>query len=172
MIPALRRHLFAAPQVALPRHALRSAALTLGVGALLILVAGGMLQLLGWSDPAMAGLPALRISWREWVGVVIVAPLLETALLGLMLGLLGFTRLGVVGKAVICGLLWGLLHGLVAPVWFLAPAFAFFVFSCAWLVWRPRGLARAYWAAALPHAINNAVAFAMVAAAESIGGFG
>lgn len=167
MIAALRRHLFGPPAVSLPVHALRGGVLVLGVGSVLVALVMGVAHLLGGAAGfGMADGPTFATGWIGWLGVVVLAPLLETLVLALMLGALGFTGLGNAAKAIICGLVWGLLHGMVAPVWFFAPAFAFFVFSCAWLAWRPRGLGMAFLAAMLPHVVNNAVAFGLVLAAD------
>lgn len=170
MIAALRRHLFAPPQVSLVVHGLRGGVLAVVVGMLLLSIILGVAHLLGFEQSlGLDGGPEFAINWIGLLGVVVFAPVVETAVLALMLGALGHARLGVATKAAICGLLWGGLHAIVAPFWFVAPAFGFFVFSCAWLAWRPRGLGKAFMAAMLPHVVNNLLAFSLLVVAERAG---
>lgn len=64
-----------------------------------------------------------------WVGygfmICILAPLMENAIVGPVLKLLGRTGLATIKVCFLSGALWGILHGLLAADWLL-PAGAFF----------------------------------------------
>lgn len=93
----------------------------------------------------------------DWfVGAVIIAPIVETALLLLLLRFLQFLDVPDAWAAAVAGVSWGVLHGLVAPLWFFGPAWAFFVFSWAALFWRRVSWWHAFAAATVPHALINA----------------
>ena len=88
--------------------------------------------------------------------IVVVAPLLETLIMGaLLLGLnrlLG-ARLAVVASA----LLWAIAHSLSAPIWGLVVWWPFLLFSVAFLTWRQAGLLTATAIVTVTHALQNGV---------------
>lgn len=126
-----------------------------------IALAGGMALGLIQSMPES---PAeMEITMGDFLGVVILAPVVETLLLGAILGPLRKTGWPPAAVAMLSALIWGGLHGLLAPFWFFGTVFSFFVFSSVWLTWRARSLRHAFLAAMLPHAINNLAVFLLVA---------
>lgn len=150
-----------------PRRGLVAYALIAG----LVSLAGSML-LAGSADalarafgigPPGDGLPEWSIGWVDLAGLVIFAPLVETLLLTALLWGLSRVIASPVRIAAVSALIWGGLHGAVAPMWFFGTVWAFFVFSYAYLAWRPRSYAHAFLAAALPHAMQNAAAFGLLA---------
>jgi len=134
--------------------------------AFLVSLAGALACVaLGLAVLELAGLPRdgmdqvdAGTGWRAFIAGVLFAPVVETLLLGGMLALMP-GRWSIPSRALLAGLLWGLLHGLVAPIWFIGTWFPFFVFSCCWMTWRRRSFRHAFAAAALPHALHNLVAF-------------
>jgi membrane protease YdiL (CAAX protease family) len=98
---------------------------------------------------------------RSWplISVIFVVPLVETFLLAGVIGVMHRLRRNSLQTAIICGLVFGVLHawsnGLAA---FIAPGWAFFVFAMAYQAWRARSFPHAFWAALIPHSINNALA--------------
>ena len=108
----------------------------------------------------------VEISVLDFVGMVIFAPVVETFLLSGLLAFLSMLNKSILVMATISACIWGVLHGLIAPVLFVGSAFPFFVFSCAYLTWRPRSYWHGFAAAALPHAMQNLLAFLMVWLAE------
>jgi hypothetical protein len=127
-----------------------------------IAVAGAAFGIVALSGIPIDSLEAPETREGAWgfLGAVFFAPIVETLLLVMALALLP-ERWGVVPRAVVAGLAFGGLHGMQAPMWFFGPAFAFFVFSCAYLTWRPLSFRHAFFAAALPHALVNLSALAM-----------
>jgi hypothetical protein len=99
----------------------------------------------------------------EVFGTILVAPILETFLLAFGIRILRRFISNVVVVAATSALAWGALHGIVAPLWFFGTAWSFFVFSCAYLVWRERSFWHAFSAAAFPHSLINLSAMASVA---------
>ncbi len=93
--------------------------------------------------------------------VTVFAPLLETLLMTPPLLLLNrFAGAGpaVVGSAV----LWGIVHGLQAPVWGLVIWWPFLIFSIALLTWRERGIGIAMLMVAAIHGLQNSVPAALL----------
>lgn len=127
-------------------------------------VAIGVASMAGFSPEELEA-PSHRIGWMGFVTVVLLAPVIETFLLAGTLALLP-VRWSLVRRAMSAGLIWGAVHGLAAPIWFFGPAVGFFVFACAYQVWRPVSFRHAFAAAALPHALNNAVALILLASLE------
>jgi membrane protease YdiL (CAAX protease family) len=86
--------------------------------------------------------------------IVVVAPLLETLIMGLVL--LGLRRFLSFGPAIIISaLLWAIAHSLSAPIWGLVVWWPFLVFSAAFLVWRQSGLLTAMAIVTMAHAMQN-----------------
>jgi hypothetical protein len=105
------------------------------------------------------------MGWMHFLGIVALSPIVETAILVVMLRFL--LRLGATPlvAATTAAFMWGGLHGVLYPMWFFGTVWSFFVFSCAALAWRAKSRAHAFWAAALPHALLNGAIFGAVALA-------
>jgi hypothetical protein len=97
-------------------------------------------------------------AWYAVSLIVVGLPLLETALLGIGLRLLGFLGLSPFTKSVISALCWALAHAISAPLQFFGVVWSFFVFSRGYLLWRPKSLRQAIGAAWVPHMMQNALA--------------
>jgi hypothetical protein len=145
--------------VGLPRYAVRAAAIAVLPSILLVAVVAGLFAVLGID---VGRLPETRLDAGGLIGIAVLAPLLETLLLAALLELLGMALRGWVPIAAISAVAWGLLHGLVAPLWFFGTVWGFFVFSAAYIAWRPRSTGRALVAAALPHALINFASFSVM----------
>lgn len=109
------------------------------------------------------GMPEWSIGWIDLAGLVVFAPIVETLLLSALLWALSRVIASPARTAAASALIWGGLHGAVAPMWFFGTVWAFFVFSYAFLAWRPRSYGHAFVAAALPHAMQNGAAFGLLA---------
>lgn len=109
--------------------------------------------------------PDISVGVLHFLGIVVFSPVVETAILLLVLRRVRLAGAGPGLAAAIAGLLWGGLHGLVFPMWFFGTVWSFFVFACAASAWQGKSQAHAFWAAALPHALINGAVFAVVALA-------
>lgn len=98
-------------------------------------------------------------SIEDGFAAIIFAPVVETFLLAVGLRLL--SGLGRTGSCVASALVWGVLHGVFAPIRFFGSVWSFFVFGFGYLLWRQRSRKHAFAAAAVPHAIVNTVGFAI-----------
>ncbi len=87
---------------------------------------------------------------------IVMAPLVETALLALLLRALSGMSANPVFVAVASALLWGALHASFGALWFFGTVWSFYVFSSSYLRWRTTSARHAFVAAALPHALLNA----------------
>ena len=91
--------------------------------------------------------------------VVLIAPVAETLLMAPLLALLmRLWRGRRLEAALSSAAVWAFLHSLSALLWGLCVFWTFFVFSTAWLAWRPRSFAHACLVTAGIHALHNAVA--------------
>lgn len=160
--PALRRSLTMARLFFYrqdDRHFLKQAvynsALSLSGSLVLVTTAYIAARSLG-ADWVTTGVSSLQqINFGTVLGVVVVAPLIETFLVIAGLGILRSTGIGFFASAAVSGVAWGMLHGLLMPIRFLGTCFSFFVFSCAYLAWHRQSFRKAYWAATIPHMLIN-----------------
>lgn len=136
--------------------------------ALLVSVA---LFAIAWAVFSAAGVNVQRLmppgqsgSMIDIIGTVIFAPLVETLMLigGVKLLSSFLTRPGIIATS--SALAWGLFHGMFGLMWFFGTAWSFFVFTCGYLAWRRVSPGHAFAAAALPHALLNALVMVVVVA--------
>ncbi len=108
----------------------------------------------------MPGPPPARRGpfWDEMMGSVVVAPFVETLLLGLILRLLTFFVTNTLRVAAISALTWGILHGIYSLARGLTVLWPFFVDSVCFLEWQKKSLSRAITVTALIHGFHNLVA--------------
>ena len=142
-------------------------ALSILPSLLMVLAASSLLSALGVDVSASAQEVASSLrpdSPSFLIGAVVIFPFIETLLLIGGIKLLGLVVASSRLRSVLSGLTWGVLHGLVAPLWFVGTFWSFFVFSSAYQSWRRVGRWRGVGAAWLPHAIQNGVAMILVGA--------
>lgn len=116
----------------------------------------------GAETPDLGGAPALVVL----VGVALLAPLIESLIMGGVLDLL--LRWMRAWQAVLVSAAgWGVAHSLSTPSWGLVIWWPFLIFSTIFVTWRPRGFWVAVLAAALVHGLQNLLpAIAIVAGLE------
>jgi hypothetical protein len=105
--------------------------------------------------------PPVDIATRSLWIAVLAAPVIETLVLGGVLRLLEFATRRRQVLALVSALAWGGAHAWFHPLWFFGTVWSFYVFSRAWLAWRPVSYKHAFAAAALPHALVNSSALLM-----------
>ena len=160
MLQSIRRFLFE-PSLPLWKYVLLTFPLAL-IGscalfgtALLAAVAAGL--------NVGALLPPDRVaSFSEILATLIFAPITETLILAGLVKLLSVRISRPAAIAASSAALWGLFHGYFGALWFFGTVWSFFVFTCAYLAWRKNSIGHAFVAAALPHALINATAMALV----------
>lgn len=91
------------------------------------------------------------------VGNLVFAPVIETVLLIGLLKLLVRIRLREVVAIVVSAILWGALHGTLAPLRFFGSIWSFAVFGYSYFFWRHRQPDRGFAAASVTHGLVNAV---------------
>jgi len=128
-------------------------------------VLGLSMQLL--SDAAGLNLLAygesIRPTWMLALGAILLAPLVETWLLIGTIRLFSILNLSTQSTSALSAMVWGLLHGTLYPARFAASIWAFLVFGLSYMRWRRHSFKHAFAAAAVPHAIVNAVAVLILA---------
>ncbi len=155
-----RDALLAPPDGRLLQRSLVNSVLSISVSLALVWVVFGVTTLLGVAGAEDDAPEAGSLGIWPFVGIVLLVPVAETLMLAGLLRLLP-QAWGIMPRALVSGLIWGGFHALFDPMWFFAPAFAFFVLSCAYLTWRPASFGHAFTAATLPHALQNLVAFVL-----------
>jgi hypothetical protein len=105
-----------------------------------------------------------QIGVKLFAMLVLVAPMLETLIMGSVLVLL--QRLFGTGPAILLSAAgWGAVHSLQAPAWGLVIWWPFLIFSTAFLVWRARGFWRAWALVSALHALQNLIPASLIAIA-------
>lgn len=92
---------------------------------------------------------------------IIFSPIIETFLL---IGLIHILKAIDKNWKFVCiysGIIFGILHGLSGFLWFFSPCWAFMVFAYCYLYWIKRNSKLSYWAACIPHMLNNAIIIGM-----------
>lgn len=148
------------------RYCLFALALALIPSIILFSVVYGILIIAGIDISAIKP-PGRSATPDQLFGTILFAPIVETLLLALGIRILCRFISGAVGVAMISALIWGLLHGMLAPLWFFGTVWSFFVFSCAYLAWRQRSFWHGFSAAALPHSLINLSAMVAIALDKS-----
>lgn len=157
----LRDVLLAPPDHRLFQRSLLAGAISVCGALASLFLALGVLALAGVVPDELESMDP-GSGWRLFFGAVVIAPVVESLLLGGTLRLMP-ERWSIPARALVAGIGLGLLHGLFAPFWFFATWFPFFVFACGWMTWRQRSFRHALAAAALPHAVQNLLACCIVA---------
>ncbi len=125
--------------------------------AALLVTAGLLLQLAGL-DPTRYSPPAPTFSPWAVIASTTIAPIFETFLLAAAIAILSVFITSKIRVAIVSAVLWGIFHGLFGLLWFFGSAWSFFVLSCAYLAWRGKSFKHAYYAALIPHVLNNTIA--------------
>lgn len=87
--------------------------------------------------------------------MVIISPAVETLMMSFFLFLLSLITKHRIKLAALSAVLWACIHSLLAPAWGLGVIWPFFIFSCAYLAWRPRSFLRALWVTFWIHVFQN-----------------
>ena len=96
------------------------------------------------------------------IGLVIVAPAVETIVMGAVLLVL-LLFLPPATAVLVSATGWAIAHSLITPVWGLVIWWPFLVFSTLFVAWRGRSLALAFLVPACAHALQNLVPAIIVA---------
>ena len=136
------------------RYVARAWAVTL-VPSLVLAILVGLLA-------PQADRPDIRVDGPQMILLItVLAPLVETLLM--IPPLLLLNRFAGAGPAVVgSALLWGVVHGLQAPVWGLVIWWPFLIFSIAMLTWRANGLGIAILLVTAIHGLQNSVPAALL----------
>ncbi len=100
--------------------------------------------------------PDREVTAIETMGLVLVAPMLETALLAVTIRLLQLCLDSQRQVAATAAILWGLLHATFGALWFFGTVWSFFVFAVGYQAFQSRSALAAFLAAAVPHSLVNA----------------
>ena len=155
------------PGVSYRRYVLSRKPLAMLPSLLLAATAYGVANALGVRTEYI-GAPEREVSAVETLGMVVIAPVVETLLLAGLLWFLSLLSRNVVFVAVIAALLWASFHASYGALWFFGTVWSFFVFSCAYFAWRRLSFARAFFAAAVPHSLINLTVMLVLWAFEGV----
>ena len=130
-------------------------------GSILLVLAAHAVFSSAGADVSALQKPPVELQPRNVWMAALAAPLIETAVLGLLLRLLQFASRRRQLLAVLSALSWGGAHAWFHPLWFFGTVWSFYVFSRGWLAWQPVSYKHAFGAAALPHALVTSSALLM-----------
>ena len=119
------------------------------------------------ANMALLDSPEREASMAVFLGSVFFASVVETFLLGGLLGLLGRLSTNKPFIATISGLLWGALHAASGVLLFFGTAWSFFVFSCVFQSWRVVSFKQAFVVALVPHMLINVTVIGILAMARN-----
>lgn len=94
--------------------------------------------------------------------VVLLGPFLETLLMVVIFWIISWFTKNLLATALISALVWALLHGVSFPIQGIINFFSFFVYSIAYLIWRPLSFWRAFGITSAIHIVNNAAIVLLV----------
>jgi len=137
-------------QISMWKYILRTGLISLVPSLVIAMILGLTGVITEETGPEFKG-PALGL----FIGLIIIAPPLETLLMGGGLWILSFITKRPVRLAVISAILWAGMHSLIAPAWGLGVIWPFFVFSCCYLSWRRHSWLRAILVTSCVHAFQN-----------------
>lgn len=95
------------------------------------------------------------ITFADLFGYIIIAPMLETFILGFFIRLLLRIKLTHLWVCIVSAIGWSALHALIDPVNFFGTVWSFFIFSHCYLTWLDCSKRQAYYAALVPHMLLN-----------------
>jgi hypothetical protein len=91
----------------------------------------------------------------DGITALIVAPLLESAILVPMMVIAEKIVNGRIASSVLCASIWAALHGMIVPLQAVVAFWAFLIFSLTLLHWRERLPNSYYWVLVLTHFFAN-----------------
>ena len=137
-------------QIAIWKYVLRTGLISLVPSLIITMILGLTGVITHETAPKFEG-PAIGL----FLGLIIIAPPLETLLMAGGLRLLSFITKRQILLAVFSAFIWAVIHSLEAPVWGLGVIWPFFVFSCCYLSWRRHSWWRAILVTSCVHAFQN-----------------
>lgn len=137
-------------QISMWKYILRTGLISLVPSLIIVLILGLTGVITEETAPEFEG-PAIVL----FIGLIIIAPPLETLLMAGGLRLLSFITKRQVLLAVFSAFIWAVVHSLESPVWGLGVIWPFFVFSCSYLAWRRRSWWHAILVTSCVHAFQN-----------------
>ena len=151
--------------IRIPERPLRA----IGIGWLTAFPASILLSVLwAYVFPAAAPPEFKMEGWVAILALVLVAPVFETLVMGVVLLILQ-TFLRPAAAVFVSAICWGVAHSLMAPTWGLVIWWPFLIFSILFVAWRQRSLFAAFAIPAIVHALQNLLPALAVAFPSAIG---
>jgi hypothetical protein len=127
------------------------------------LVLFAMLDSNGLVDFSTFNNPALgKGLLSDFFQAVVFGPILETYLVVVCIKQVEKLVINRWAISLVVAAVFGALHGLIHWTSIFSAAVGFFIYSAAFLAWRPHSYDRAFFAALIPHGFNNLVAVFLI----------
>ncbi|MDX2219582.1 MAG: hypothetical protein SF172_11210 [Burkholderiales bacterium] len=149
------------PNTSLFRYCAAAVPMAMIPSAILVGLAWIAAELLG-IDMRSVPKPVLEPTLTELAGAVFIGPLVETAILAIVVYVLSRWINTAMLVATCSALIWGGLHAMAAPFWFFGTVWSFFVFSAAFIAWERKSFSQGFIAASVPHAAINLLVMAVL----------
>jgi hypothetical protein len=116
----------------------------------------------GVSKDILRNTAAFELTVREAALKIAIGPFAETAILVILIAILRHCRISNLRIATCSGIAWGCAHGVVAVVWLPGTAWAFYMFTQAYLVRQKVSEVQGWIAAGVPHSLLNATGYGIL----------
>ncbi|HEY1396535.1 hypothetical protein [Roseateles sp.] len=133
-------------------YCLKITALSLLTAASLLTIATVVAHIAGIQTSPV---PRIGVEFRDSLGAALLSPLLESPLVWATGSLARSMTQAVWAPSLVIGLIAGVAHGAIHPMWFFGPAASFTVFAWAWFRWRDAGRSRHFLILLIPHMLQN-----------------
>lgn len=120
----------------------------------------GLMQAIGVKNTRLTTGANNGFNIKDFLGVVIFAPVVETLILGLFIKIVSFFSTDKIVICCVSALVAAIFHANTNGVYnFFGPLILFFSFAYSFVSWRVHSYRFAYIAACVPHILNNLLSF-------------
>ena len=133
------------------------------IGAIIVVVfTQGLMLMIGIRDTRLATGMYNGFNVKDFLGVVVFAPVVETFILGIFIKIISFFSNEKIIVCCVTAMVAAILHGVNGIYTFFGPLILFFSFSYSFILWRAHSYRYAYISACIPHMLNNLVSFLLM----------
>ncbi|BCO26312.1 hypothetical protein MIZ03_1192 [Rhodoferax lithotrophicus] len=133
------------------------------IGAIIVVAfTHGLMLAIGIKDTRLPTDTYKGFNVKDFLGVVIFAPVVETLILGLFIKIASFFSNEKIIVCCVIAVVAAIFHGMNGIYTFFGPMILFFSFSYSFILWRTHSYKYAYISACVPHILNNLSSFLLV----------
>lgn len=134
---------------------------TLGT-IVVVAITQGLMQMIGIRDTRLTTDTYNGFNVKDFFGVVVFAPVVETFILGIFIKITSFFSNDKIIICCVTAVVAAIFHGMNGIYTFFGPLILFFSFSYSFILWRAHSYRYAYISACVPHMLNNLSSFLII----------